>query len=95
MIEKVTRDADDPTFEICADDSDPGTFVVTSDAGATEELVALYLFDYCGATITRERAMIDQAGLEGLRLKYSVQLERARQSPWHRSSDAQPYPTVA
>jgi len=89
------RESDDPSFEICADDSDLGTFVVTSDAGAIEELVALYLFDYCGATITRERALIDQEGLEALRLKYSVQLKRAGQSPWHRSSDPQPYPTVA
>jgi len=70
------RESDDLSFEIYADDCDPGIFVVTSHAVATEELVALYLFDDSGSTLMREHALIDPAGLEGLRLKYNVQLAR-------------------
>lgn len=87
------RESDDPWVEIQASELDGSIFNVLSESSRLEELAALYLFLTCGSTISSQDKEFDQASVQELSEKYSIELDRAHGSIWHFSTDDSPYPS--
>jgi hypothetical protein len=87
------RESDDPCVEIEARD-DGATFEVISEDQRLEELAAFYLFRFCGDRIEVDGRPIEAEQVTALLTRYSVELARAEQSIWHRSSESVPYPNL-
>ncbi len=87
------RESDDPPIEIFARDGQPSSFVVESESVRLEELAALYLLLTSGKSISGSTSRpID---VSELRAKYSLELHRAANAIWHKSSRDLPYPGLA
>ena len=89
------READVLAVEISAVQEEPGMFQVKSQSQRLEELAALYLFLYCGTELLFSSSSIDQEGIQSLKVKYNVELERAAAAIWHQSSEDNKYPNIA
>jgi len=68
------------------------SFEVTSESPRLAELAAYYLFEYCGDSIQTKGKMLSDGEIATLSWKYLTELERARESVWHQSSDRNPNP---
>lgn len=86
------RESDDPCVEIYVDEVDGAIFNVQSESLRLEELAALYLFLTCGGSISSTDQVLDEAAVQSLCEKYSVELGRARSSIWQLSTDESPSP---
>lgn len=83
------RESESPSIEI---DAESSLFNIESDSAEFEELVALYLFLYCGSKIICNGKSLDEEDIGKLKLKYITQLQVAESSVWHRSGFSCPYP---
>ena len=88
------RESHTPHIQINASRSDPNIFEVKSESQELETLGALYLFLYCGISISDGSHELDQSEIQYLKERYAVQLQRAENSIWHLSSDQRPYPNI-
>lgn len=89
------RESDDPSVEIFAVEDRPGIFAVESESDRLEELTALYLFLSCGTSIADAASYFNADKISLLKGKYSVELLRAADAVWHKSSHGLPYPGLA
>src|SRR6185437_10826617 len=87
------RESDDPCVAIEARD-DEAFFDIRSEDQRLEELAVLYLFQFCGDRIETDGRVIEASEIAALSARYSVELARAQQSIWHRSSESVPYPNL-
>ena len=87
------RESDDPPIEIFAKDGQPSVFAVESESERLEELAALYLFLTSGKSISS--GAIASIDVPELKNKYRLELHRAANAVWHKSSSALPYPGLA
>ena len=85
------RESESPSIEIAAENS---IFSIESESANFEELVALYLFLYCGSKISCNGESLGGEYIEKLKLKYITQLGVAEKSVWHQSSSSCPYPNA-
>jgi hypothetical protein len=84
------RENNSPHVEI--ERVDDRLFQVDSASTDFEELVALYLFLFCGKNIKANGELLNEIQIELLKEKYERHLQRAESSTWHHSSDINPYP---
>jgi hypothetical protein len=89
------REGSDPSVEIIVSLENSNLFEIDSKASKLEEIVSIYLFEYCGCIIFRENRMLNAQEIENLKIKYSAALNRARFSTWHNSTHDNPYPNQA
>jgi hypothetical protein len=89
------RESDAPFVEISGLNENPDIFEVDSASADLEELTALYLFIYSGRAIEADNKLLEESQIELLKEKYTLQLQRAEASIWHRSSNENPYPNLA
>jgi hypothetical protein len=87
------RESDDPSIEIFVRNGQPSSFAVESESGRLEELAALYLFLTSGKSISDVTSK--SIDVSELRTKYSLELHRAANAVWHKSSSDLPYPGLA
>lgn len=80
------------SVDIYAKDTSPHLFEVTSESQKLEDLAGLYLYLYCGERIERNGKPLTYTVVMAMTEKYGEDLERAKRSIWHSSSDEYPYP---
>ena len=88
------REGSGTFVDICASESDPSIFEVTSESQTLEEVAAIYLHQYCGSSISRDGRELERKEIEHLRRLHEDELRRARNAIWHQSSDERPYPNL-
>ncbi|SFM22440.1 hypothetical protein [Marinobacter zhejiangensis] len=89
------REGDEPKVEIYAEIGNPLEFEVESKSVRLEELSALYLFLFCGDSISKGGIDLGVDAVNQLKIKYSGELLRAENSIWHNSNENNPYPNIA
>ncbi|MGJ8641114.1 MAG: hypothetical protein ACSHYA_17115 [Opitutaceae bacterium] len=78
------RESEDPGVDIdLCTHSD--FFSVKSESTKNEEMAALYLYEYCGSELRDEHRPYSEKEISELIKKYSVELQRARDSTWNQS----------
>jgi hypothetical protein len=77
------RESDDPSVEISAVHEQPSVFEVESQSPRLEELAALYLFMYCGTTMSYASSLLSPEQIQSLKAKYVVEFTRANAALWH------------
>jgi hypothetical protein len=87
------RESADASVEIAARQHRE-VFEVRSADRRLEQLAALYLFQFCGDRIEADGTALASDATATLSARYSAELDRARQSIWHRSSKTAPYPNM-
>jgi len=88
------RESSEPFVELYAEPSLPLNFEIRSESNRLGQLAALYLFLYCGESIEIDGQFLSDSHIEELKLKYSQDLARARESVWHQSNQNNPYPNL-
>lgn len=86
------REGSDPAVEIIVSVDNLNLFEIDSKAPELEKIVSIYLFEYCGCSISHKNIILSAQEIKSLKIKYSTALNRARLSMWHNSSDENPYP---
>jgi hypothetical protein len=86
------REGSDPAVEIIVSLDNLNLFEIDSKDSKLEEIVSIYLFEYCGCSILYNNIVLSAQEIKNLKIKYSAALDRARFSVWHNSSDENPYP---
>lgn len=89
------RESADPPIEIYQRDRNSGLFEVESASAELMELAAIYLFESCGKSMLFNNQPIYDDEKSKLQNKYSLELQRARRSIWHKSSNDNPYPNIS
>ncbi|MCQ3827835.1 hypothetical protein HXX02_00095 [Microbulbifer elongatus] len=89
------RETESVPVEIFSEGRYPLVFEVMSESRELEEISALYLYLYCGCHIEIESTSATEGLIQSLKIKYAIELERARNSIWHSSSESNPYPNLA
>lgn len=77
-----------------ARENDPNLFEVESESTRLEELAALYLYLCSGSALFSPEGAVDETQRMALQARYSAELQRAAQAPWHQSSESNPYPNL-
>ena len=88
------RDNISSSIEIFANCEKPEFFEVNSDDDELEEIVALYLYEYCGNSIEKNSQILSLEVIDNLKNKFRINLQRARESIWHESDKNNPYPNL-
>ncbi|MDP2596562.1 hypothetical protein [Alteromonas stellipolaris] len=89
------RESEEPAVEIYAEETSPLIFEIKSESSRLEELAALYLYLYCGYSISKDKDYLADDIVSVLKDKYLRELEMANCSIWHKSSESNPYPNIA
>lgn len=89
------RKSDNPKVEIYSEESSPLLFKIESKSTKLRELAALYLYMYCGDSISIDGVELSDQIIKDLLKKYPKELKRANESVWHGSSEENPYPNIA
>jgi hypothetical protein len=79
---------DEEGNEICTD----YIFNVKSKGPVFEETLAIYLFLYCGESISNEEKELTKEDVEDLKEKHKTCIHKAESSVYHKSSKENPYP---
>lgn len=82
---------EDGAKPVRAEAVDGDWWAVESDDAALAEVVALYLFEVCGAAIERDGHSVAPETVAAAREAHARALKRAQGSPWHRSCEDDPY----
>ena len=88
------RESDDPPVTINAHKEVADLYEVKSEKIELMEMAALYLYHYCGEIISFFDKPLDTETIQRASDKYAVELERAKSSIWHQSTEDFPYPNV-
>lgn len=89
------RESDEPPIEICAEELNPLEFKIESKSQRLEELASIYLYQYCGDSMSIDGLRLSQGKINELNAKYSGELNRAIHSIWHSSNENNPYPNTS
>jgi hypothetical protein len=89
------REGADSSVEITVSLENSNLFEIDSVTSKLEEIVSIYLFEYCGCSILHKNRTLGTQEIEDLKIKYSAALNRANLSIWNNSSHDNPYPNQA
>ncbi len=88
------RESDEPPVLITQSENDKLEFEITSKSERLEELSAIYLYKYCGESISKSNSILNDEEINSLISKYSININVADISVWHQSSESNPYPNI-